>query len=126
MRFLILLLSFTFLFIGNSFSKECNSQKKTEFKFQRGYFYLASEPAGFDPCHPSVDFNTGSDFSQKKPLVIGVHGGGGKGAIPANSRKQEKSSGSCPGHSAGGFRKVFKILSKIAPRSPGEYFLIRC
>ena len=79
MRFLILLLSFTFLFIGNSFSKECNSQKKTEFKFQRGYFYLASEPAGFDPCHSSVEFITGTNSSQKKPLVIGVHGGGGKG-----------------------------------------------
>ena len=66
MRFLILILSFTFLFIGNSFSKECNPQKKTEFKFQRGYFYLASEPAGFDPCHSSVDFKTGSNSSQKK------------------------------------------------------------
>ena len=61
------------------FLKNAIHKKKTEFKFQRGYFYLASDPAGFDPCHPSVDFKTGSDFSQKKPLVIGVHGGGGKG-----------------------------------------------
>ena len=59
--------------------KNAIHKKKTEFKFQRGYFYLASEPAGFDPCHSSVDFKTGSNSSQKKPLVIGVHGGGGKG-----------------------------------------------
>jgi len=78
MRFIILIFCFIVLLVESSFSKECNPQKKTEFTFQRGYFYLVGNPANFDPCHSSVDFTIGSSSSQKQPLVIGVHGGGGK------------------------------------------------
>lgn len=57
---------------------ECLSQPKTELVKQRGNFVLTSKPANFDPCHSSVEFKTGSNSKEKKPLVIGVGGAGGK------------------------------------------------
>jgi poly(3-hydroxybutyrate) depolymerase len=57
---------------------ECLPQSKTQIVKQRGYFVLSGNPANFDPCHSSVEFKTGRNLKEKKPLVIGVGGGGGK------------------------------------------------
>ena len=67
-----------FFFINqNSYAKECNPQPKSTFRFFKGKYFLTSKPANFDPCHSSVRFRIPKS-KNLPPLVIGIHGGGGR------------------------------------------------
>ena len=78
MNFLKFILIFIFILSSqNSYSKECNPQPKSTFKYFKGKYFLTSKPADFDPCHSSVRFKIPKS-KKLPPLVIGIGGGGGR------------------------------------------------
>ena len=81
-----------FIATSNAFASGCNPAPPNVaelVEIRPNYFTVRGSLAGFDPCHQSVEFTIPSrsfsdNPSEKPPLVILVHGGGGLGRLEKN------------------------------------------